>query len=233
MRRMHRMGSHQRRLIGGRHQHHRALAAFGTQRIVQEIADLTSAFADHGNHHDVSANVAGHHAEQGAFAHTAAGKHADALPLGQRQHTIDRPHPVSSASSSGARCMGLIGARWISRWLSAAMSGPPSSGTPNASITRPTIARQREPATRDQATNTRTHRHAAQMTKRHQQDTSFAKTHDFGASTLARDTCFDLAQFTDPGVGPIRLDHQPVEAQQTAIRMGERLARKQAAIAVK
>jgi hypothetical protein len=73
-----------------------------SQFVFQEGADFAVALADHGDHRDVGRIVAGHGAEQGAFADAAAAEDADALAFAAGQQASMARMPVTSGS--GVMC---------------------------------------------------------------------------------------------------------------------------------
>ena len=64
--------AHQRRLVAGRDDHHRARQPFGAERVLDEVAHLAAALAEQRDHVDVGLRLAGDHAEQRALADAAS-----------------------------------------------------------------------------------------------------------------------------------------------------------------
>jgi hypothetical protein len=57
--------------------------------MIQELFNLAAPFTDEGDDADVGAGEAGHHAQESAFAHAAAGKNSHPLPPAQSEEAID------------------------------------------------------------------------------------------------------------------------------------------------
>ena len=55
----------------------------------EELAHFAAAFADQGDHIDVGFGLAGHHAQEGGFADTAAGEDAEALAAAAGDESVD------------------------------------------------------------------------------------------------------------------------------------------------
>ena len=69
--------------------HHRTLAAFGTQLVFEKGAHFAIALADQRDHRDIGGIVARHGAEQSALADAAAAEDPHALAFAAGHHGID------------------------------------------------------------------------------------------------------------------------------------------------
>jgi hypothetical protein len=78
-----------RRLIGGGDKDDGAREAFRAERVFKEIAHLAAALADQAYDGDICLGVAGHHADQRAFADTGAAEDADTLAAAHGEKRID------------------------------------------------------------------------------------------------------------------------------------------------
>ena len=84
--------ANERRLIAGRDDDHRAREPFGAERVLDEVANLATAFAEQRDDVDVRLRLSRDHAEQRALADARAGEDADALAFAEREESIDRAH---------------------------------------------------------------------------------------------------------------------------------------------
>ena len=84
-------GAHaqERRLVRGGDEDDGAAAAFGPQTLFEEFADFATTLANQANDDDFSVAVAGHHANERAFAHTRAAEDADALAAAHGEQAVD------------------------------------------------------------------------------------------------------------------------------------------------
>ena len=68
---------------------HGALPVLRSEDTVDEFLHFPAAFTDQTDDDHISTGIAGHHAQQHALAHTAAGKQADALAASDGQQAVD------------------------------------------------------------------------------------------------------------------------------------------------
>ena len=127
-------------LVGGGDDDDRAGEALGAEVALEELADLTAALADEGEHGDLGVGAAGDHRQQARLADAGAGEDAHALAAAAGDQGVEGPH----AERAGARrrCGGGSGCgrRAVdapTRRRASRSSGRPSSGSPKPSRTRP------------------------------------------------------------------------------------------------
>ena len=82
--------AHERRLVAGRDDDHRARESFGAERVLDEVAHFAAALAEQRDDVDVGLRLARDHAEQRALADARAGEDADALAAADREQAVDR-----------------------------------------------------------------------------------------------------------------------------------------------
>lgn len=101
---MGRLAPRQRGRVRGLGDHHRALAAFRSQHVVDEFAGFPPPLADQADHDDVGVASARQHRHQHRLADTGAGKDAEALTAPHGDEGIENPDAqIHPAAKPGAR----------------------------------------------------------------------------------------------------------------------------------
>ena len=81
--------THQRRIVGRRGDHHRALDALFAEDVLDEFLYLATTLTDQPDDDDVGLGEARHHAQQHRLADTRAGEQPEALAAPDREQAID------------------------------------------------------------------------------------------------------------------------------------------------
>jgi hypothetical protein len=90
------------------------LAAFGAERVIEKLADLSPALADERHDDDVRCSAAGDRAEQGALSDARSGEQAHALSFSEREQAIEhadagRDGPIDRLSRHRERRIAVDG----------------------------------------------------------------------------------------------------------------------------
>src|SRR5690606_21098857 len=84
--------AHQGCIIRWRGDHYRAGHALFAENLFDELLHLPAPLANQADDGDIRLGKAGHHAQQHALAHAAAGKQAQTLAAAYGEHAVDRPN---------------------------------------------------------------------------------------------------------------------------------------------
>jgi len=207
-----RLDPHERRLVGRRHDDHRALHAVRPEVALHELAHLAPALADQADHVDLRRRRSGDHPEQRRLADAGAREDAEPLAAAAGDERVERPYAERHA---------LVDARALERVGRRRLRGAHPSPVLAADRPEP-VDRAAEPIQRaaeqpighldGERAPARGHARpgpdAGRVAQRHQQRPARAEADDLGGHGGAAAPGLDRAHLADLGLQPGGLDDQ-------------------------
>ncbi len=205
-----RLDADKRRLIRRGHDDHAAFERFGTEVLLDELEDFTTAFADQRDDVDFGGAVAADHAKETAFPHAAAGEDAETLaaPAGGKgvHHAHAGGQGFADASTTGRiRDLAHDVLFGMVRGQRAQVVQRAAEGIENAA--QDFLADRHLQGTAG-GSHGGADGNSLELFPGHQQHAAIAETDDFGERFLAA-ARRDRAGFAEGGGWSLRLDGEP------------------------